>query len=141
MLSCKVSIYCVHFGHILGIYGNLEFPLSMVYMTLQKDNKLQKGVKINTPVILVQYTRLFSYILPSVETPGFSSPVLCVCLWRWCDGSPPLTEPPGKLSLVTLCPCQWSVSIEEKKEYSTILSYFKIISFQSATFIFNFFFF
>lgn len=141
MLSCKVSIYCVHFGHILGIYGNLEFPLSMVYMTLQKDNKLQKGVKINKPVILVQYTRIFSDILPSVETPGFSSPVLCVCLWRWCDGSPPLTEPPGKLSLVTLCPCQWSVSIEEKKEYSTILSYFKIISFQSATFIFNFFFF
>lgn len=141
MLSCKVSIYCVHFGHILGIYGNLEFPLSMVYMTLQKDNKLQKGVKINKPVILVQYTRIFSDILPSVETPGFSSPVLCVCLWRWCDGSPPLTEPPRKLSLVTLCPCQWSVSIEEKKEYSTILSYFKIISFQSATFIFNFFFF
>lgn len=141
MLSCKVSIYCVHFGHILGIYGNLEFPLSMVYMTLQKDNKLQKGVKIHQLVILVQYTRLFSDILPSVETPGFSSPVLCVCLWRWCDGFPPLTEPPGKLSLVTLCPCQWSVSIEEKKEYSTILSYFKIISFQSATFIFNFFFF
>lgn len=135
MLSCKVSIYCVHFGHILGIYGNLEFPLSMVYMTLQKDNKLQKGV------ILVQYTRIFSDILPSVETPGFSSPVLCVCLWRWCDGFPPLTEPPGKLSLVTLCPCQWSVSMEEKKEFSTILSYFKIISFQSATFIFNFFFF
>lgn len=141
MLSCKVSIYCVHFGHILGIYGNLEFPLSMVYMTLQKDNKLQKGVKIIKPVILVQYTRIFSDILPSVETPGFSSPVLCVCLWRWCDGSPPLTEPPGKLSLVTLCPCQWSVSMEEKKKYSTILSYFKIISFQSATFIFNFFFF
>lgn len=98
-----------------------RLPFSMVYMTVQKDNKLQKGVKIHQLVILVQYTRLFSDILPSVETPGFSSPVLCVCLWRWCDGSPPLTEPPGKLSLVTLCPCQWSVSMEEKKEYSTIL--------------------
>lgn len=59
-----------------------RLPFSMVYMTVQKDNKLQKGVKIHQLVILVQYTRLFSDILPSVETPGFSSPVLCVCLWR-----------------------------------------------------------
>lgn len=112
----------------------------MVYMTVQKDNKLQKGVKIHQLVILVQYTRLFSDILPSVETPGFSSPVLCVCLWRWCDGFPPLTEPPGKLSLVTLCPCQWSVSMEEKKK-SIVLYCNTLRSFQSATFIFNFFFF
>lgn len=51
------KFYPARFAYIVCIsviYLDLEFLLSTIYMTVQKDDKLQKGIKIKKHVILVQ---------------------------------------------------------------------------------------